>query len=68
MTSATYPDTASVYELVRLRPGLRDRLTAVGLTEQYYSYRINEAARAVGIPSDRIAALVKEEASSTSGS
>lgn len=60
MTSATYPDTASVYELVRLRPGLRDRLTAVGLTEQYYSYRINEAARAVGIPSDRIAALVEQ--------
>jgi len=67
MTSATtFPDTASVYELVRLRPALRDRLNAIGLTDQYYSYRINEAARAVGIPSDRIAALVTAESASDS--
>ncbi len=66
MTTATYPDTASVYELLRLRPGLRVRLNAIGLTDQYYSYRIDEAARAIGIPSARIAALVKEEAASIS--
>ena len=63
MTSpTTYPKTASVYELVRLHPGLRGRLNAIGVTDEYYSYRINEAARAVGVPSDRIVDLVKEEA------
>lgn len=51
------PGNASVYELVRTRPGVRPGLSSIGLTSHYYDYRIDDAARAVGVPIERIAEI-----------
>lgn len=53
-SSATYPGSASVYELLRTRPGARERLSAIGVTGDYLDYRIGDAARALGMPVERI--------------
>ena len=56
-----FPGNASVYELIRTRPGARERLNAVGVTSDYIDYRIGDAARAVGVPVERIAEIVRRE-------
>ena len=56
-----FPGNASVYELIRTRPGARERLNAVGVTSEYFDYRIGDAARAVGVPVERIAEIVECE-------
>lgn len=57
-----YPGSASVYELVRTRPGAVARLSEVGVTRELYDHRIGEAARAVGVPVERLRELVEQEA------
>jgi hypothetical protein len=56
-----YPGSASVYELVRTRPGAVARLSKVGVTRDLYDLRIGEAARAVGVPVERLRELVEQE-------
>ncbi len=60
-----YPKSASIYELVRLRPFVRTQLADLGVTDEYLGYRIGDAARAVGVPVERIAALVQREPADT---
>ena len=57
--TARYPATASVYEVVRMRPGAKARLETVGLTREHYSLRIRDAARALGVPVERITEIVE---------
>jgi hypothetical protein len=59
--SIRFPGNASVYELIRTRPGARERLSAVGVTSDYFDYRIGDAARAVGVTVERIAEIVERE-------
>jgi hypothetical protein len=62
MNAATrYPGNASVYELVRTRPGAVKRLRRVGVTRDLYDHRIGEAARAVGVPVERLREIVEQE-------
>ena len=56
-----FPGSASVYELVRIRPGVRTGLNSVGVTSDYFDYRIDDAARALGVPIERIAELAEHE-------
>lgn len=63
--TASYPTSASIYELVRLRPSVRPQLEHLGVTDEYLGYRISEAARAVGVPASRIAAIVEREMAAT---
>ncbi len=64
MSNATlFPGNASVYELIRTRPGVAARLNAVGVTSDYFDYKIGDAARAVGVPVERIAELASEPVS-----
>lgn len=56
--SDPYPRSTSVYELIRLRPALRTPLLDLGLTDDYLGYRVRDAARAVGVPPEKIAGLV----------
>jgi hypothetical protein len=63
--TASYPRSASIYELMRLRPALRPQLEGMGVTDEFLGYRISEAARAVGVPVDRMAALVERELAAT---
>lgn len=56
-----YPWSASVYELVRTRPGAIARLRKVGVTRDLYDHRIGDAARAVGVPVERLRELVEQE-------
>ncbi|MEO6045811.1 MAG: hypothetical protein ABIQ47_18075 [Tepidiformaceae bacterium] len=59
-TTVKFPETASVYELVRTRPGAMERLQSVGVTREYFSFRIEDAARAVGVPVERLAEIADE--------
>jgi hypothetical protein len=63
--TASYPRSASIYELMRLRPALRPQLEDLGVTDEHLGYRIGEAARAVGVPAERIAAMVERELAAT---
>ena len=56
-----FPGTASVYELVRTRPGAMERLQSVGVTQEYFSFRIEDAARAVGVPVERLAEIAEQQ-------
>ncbi len=58
MSEQRFPLNATVYEAMRTRPGASARLSAVGLTREFYDYRIADAARAVGLPVDRLAAIL----------
>ncbi len=58
-TTANYPGTASVYELVRTRPGALERLESVGVTREFYSFKISDAARAIGLPVERLTEIVE---------
>jgi hypothetical protein len=44
---------------MRTHPGAQARLSAAGLTREFYDYRIVDAARAVGLPLDRVSALLE---------
>lgn len=59
--TAKFPGTASVYELVRTRPGALERLQSVGVTREYFSFRIEDAARAVGVPVERLAEIAEQQ-------
>ena len=59
--SQRFPLNATVYEAMRTRPGAAARLSAVGLTRDYYDYRIADAARAVGVPVERLSAIIAPE-------
>ena len=63
--SVQFPGNASVYELIRTRPGALARLNAAGVTSDYFDYRIGDAARAVGLPLERIVELVEPEAATS---
>ena len=56
-----FPGNASVYEVMRTRPGARARLNAAGLTDEFLDYRIGDAARAIGVPIERINELIERE-------
>lgn len=60
--SQRFPLNATVYEAMRTRPGAGARLSAVGLTREYYDYRIADAAHALGLPVERLSALIAPEA------
>ena len=60
MTAPRFPQNASLYEAVRTHPAAKDRLSAVGLTKDYYDYRIEDAARAVGVPVEELSAILAE--------
>jgi hypothetical protein len=49
-TTAVYPPNVSLYEALRVHPGASRRLVGIGLTRDYYDYRIDDAARAAGVP------------------
>lgn len=53
------PGNTSVYELIRTRPGARQRLSQAGITSDFLDYRIGDAARAVGVPLERILELAE---------
>lgn len=59
--SQRFPLNATVYEAMRTRPGASARLSAVGLTRDYYDYRITDAARAVGLPVESLSAIIAPE-------
>ena len=59
------PGNASVYELIRTRPEARERLNAAGITNDFLDYRIGDAARAVGVPLERILALAEPQGAAT---
>jgi hypothetical protein len=61
MATARFPLNATLYEAMRTHPGAQARLSAVGLTREFYDYRIVDAARAVGVPLDRVSALLEPE-------
>lgn len=60
-SSTTYPGSASVYELLRTKPGARERLNAIGVTGEFLDHRIGDAARALGMSVERIIEAVERE-------
>ena len=52
------PGNASVYELVRTRPGAVARLNELGLSRDDLDLRLGEAALRVGVPVERIAEVL----------
>ncbi|MEX0781424.1 MAG: hypothetical protein WD557_02160 [Dehalococcoidia bacterium] len=65
MSAPRFPLNASLYEAMRTHPGATARLSAVGLTREFYDYTIVDAARAVGVPLDRVSALLESEPAPT---
>ena len=61
-TSSRYLSSASIYELVRTHPDARERLTAAGVTPEYFDYRIRDAARALGMRVERLTEIVEPAA------
>ena len=59
--TAKYPETASVYELIRMKPGAMARLESVGVTREHFSFRIRDAARDLGVPVERLTELVETD-------
>jgi hypothetical protein len=57
--SIRYPRSASVYEIVRTRPGARERLDAAGVTPHFVTYRVADAARELGVPVERLAQIAE---------
>lgn len=52
------PGNASVYELIRTRPGAVARLNELGLSRDDLDLRLGEAARRAGVPVERIAEVL----------
>lgn len=65
MNAMRYPGSASVYELVRTRPGALARLNEVGVTRELFDHRLGDAARAVGLPVERLTELIEQRAPGT---
>jgi len=57
-TTLRLPGNASVYELVRTRPGAVTRLRELGLSRDDLDLRLGEAARRAGVPVERIAEVL----------
>ncbi len=57
-STPTLPRSTSVYEILRTHPAARARLAEMGVTAEFLDYRIGEAAHAVGIPLERLTAVV----------
>jgi len=55
-----YPGSASVYELVRTRPGALARLNEAGITRDLFDHRVGDAARAVGLPVERLTEIIED--------
>lgn len=66
-TATRFPENASIYELIRARPGARARLSRAGLTREYLDYRLGDAAEALGVPVEHISELVVPEAEPANG-
>jgi hypothetical protein len=62
MTAPQIPLNASVYEAVRTHPQAASRFSKVGLTRDYYDYRLGDAARAVGLPVEELSAILAQPA------
>lgn len=58
-TATRIPVNASVYEVVRTHPEARASLHAAGVTSDYLDYEIRDAARAVGMPIERLTETVQ---------
>lgn len=65
-TATRFPENASVYELIRTRPGARARLSRAGLTREHLDYRLGDAAEALGVPVEHISELAVPEAETAS--
>ena len=52
------PGNASVYELIRTRPGAVARLNELGLSRDDLDLLLGEAARRAGVPVERIAEVL----------
>ena len=64
MPSTTrYPQSASVYEAVRNRPGAAARLAQVGVRPEHYEYRLVDAASALGLSVERLEDLIDRDPS-----
>ncbi len=61
MKAARFPAAASVYEAVRTNRDAGRRLHRIGLTREYYDYRLGDAARAIGIPEEQLSAVIAGE-------
>jgi hypothetical protein len=53
-TTLRLPGNASLYELVRTRPGAAKKLHKLGLSRDDMDLRLGEAARRAGVPVERI--------------
>ncbi|MCL4243468.1 MAG: hypothetical protein KJ048_19120 [Dehalococcoidia bacterium] len=61
-TTLRLPGNASIYELVRNRPGAAARLHKLGLSRDDMDLRLGEAARRAGVPVERIAEVLASRA------
>ncbi len=57
-TLVRYPSNASVYEALRARHGAIAQLQRAGLTRDYLEYRLDDAARVVGMPLERFTEIL----------
>ncbi len=56
------PGNASIYELVRTRPGAAARLQQLGLSRDDMDLRLGDAARRTGVSVERIAEVLGSSA------
>jgi len=55
------PPTVSVFEALRVYPRASARVATLGITPDLYDLRVAEAARAVGVPVERLATAIRGE-------
>lgn len=68
MTTITrMPRNATLYEAVRAQPGAISRLSAAGVTPEYFDYRLCDAARALHMPVERLTALIAAQPEDATG-
>lgn len=53
-----FPNSVSIYEALRVRPGAAPELARMGITRELYDYRIADAARRLGLPLERLTAAL----------
>ncbi|MCC7364751.1 MAG: hypothetical protein IT303_10300 [Dehalococcoidia bacterium] len=58
---ARVPGSVSVYEALRVRPAAGPRLARMGVTRELYDYRIADAATLLGVPVERLTAVIEGE-------
>jgi hypothetical protein len=56
-----YPSGVSVYEALRTHPGATPRLRGLGVTRDLLDYPLDEAARVLQIPVERLTAVLQDE-------